>query len=379
MALVASATRPWQVTRSKLVRPRLIPSSRYESSSSTAEPSSSSSSSGDTTPSFPWRHAAEPLERVVAMDNLSGLPIQIQQQESFLQKVVMANMLGRSWYELFLPSVWKASLANDFSWAFQKGLAALLSRVFSGNTRVLRPPNIYGLYPCLICSSNILILYLCYGTVPIQDIDQEEFGIIHDSGALSVEKDTPDVSNEDSNTSNTTTAEHQQPSSVEQDSYCNSMLEQKLIEFYASVDPSTTNVLLCMKPVSSKIENIFSVSFTRNMVQEDASLVEIGRKMRYTAQVDRNPMEAARMLGKLEQKGKSINLFTVICDVSIQCLEAFAVKDKNSGAIVSGSTEPEEVLHLVRFEVAVNMDGTSRLNSWRVVDWDDMLNGNVWY
>jgi hypothetical protein len=346
MALVASATRPWQVTRSKLVRPRLIPSSRYESSSSTAEPSSSSSSSGDTTPSFPWRHAAEPLERVVAMDNLSGLPIQIQQQESFLQKVVMANMLGRSWYELFLPSVWKASLANDFSWAFQKGLAALLSRVFS---------------------------------VPIQDIDQEEFGIIHDSGALSVEKDTPDVSNEDSNTSNTTTAEHQQPSSVEQDSYCNSMLEQKLIEFYASVDPSTTNVLLCMKPVSSKIENIFSVSFTRNMVQEDASLVEIGRKMRYTAQVDRNPMEAARMLGKLEQKGKSINLFTVICDVSIQCLEAFAVKDKNSGAIVSGSTEPEEVLHLVRFEVAVNMDGTSRLNSWRVVDWDDMLNGNVWY
>jgi len=279
------------------------------------------------------------------MDNLSGLPIQTQQQESFSHKVVMANMLGRSWYELFLPSVWKASLANDFSWAFQKGLAALLSRVFS---------------------------------VPIQNIDQEEFGIIHDSDALSVEKDTPDnVSNEDSNTSNTTAEEHQ-PSSVE-DSYCNSMLEQKLIDFYDSVDPSNTSVLLCMKPISSKIENIFSVSFSRNMVQEDASLVEIGRKMRYAAQVDRNPMEAARMLKTLEEKGKSINFFTVICEVSIQCLEAFVVRDKNTGAIVSGSTEPEKVLHLVRFEVVVNMDGTSHLNSWRIVDWDDMLNGNVWY
>jgi hypothetical protein len=374
MALVVSATRPWQIARSKLVRPRLIPSSRYESSSSTAE---ESSSSGDTTPSsFPWRHAAEPLERVVAMDNLSGLPIQTQQQESFSHKVVMANMLGRSWYELFLPSVWKASLANDFSWAFQKGLAALLSRVFSGNTRVARE---YGLYPCLIVHVAQTYYYtFCYGTVPIQNIDQEEFGIIHDSDALSVEKDTPDnVSNEDSNTSNTTAEEHQ-PSSVE-DSYCNSMLEQKLIDFYASVDPSTTSVLLCMKPISSKIENIFSVSFSRNMVQEDASLVEIGRKMRYAAQVDRNPMEAARMLKTLEEKGKSINFFTVICEVSIQCLEAFVVRDKNTGAIVSGSTEPEKVLHLVRFEVVVNMDGTSHLNSWRIVDWDDMLNGNVWY
>ena len=85
------------------------------------------------------------------------------------------------------------------------------------------------------------------------------------------------------------------------------------------------------------------------------------------------------MLKDLEQEGKTISLFTIICDVSIQCLEVFAIKDKNTGAIVSGSTEPEEVSHLVRFEVVANMDGTRHLGSWRIVDWDDMLNGNVWY
>ena len=65
------------------------------------------------------------------------------------------------------------------------------------------------------------------------------------------------------------------------------------MELYNNVDPSTTNVLLCMKPISSKIENIFSVSFTREMVHDNASLADIGRQMRHTAQVDRNPMQGS--------------------------------------------------------------------------------------
>ena len=151
MALIVSATRPWQIAaRSKLIRPRRwMPGSscRYESSSSSSSSTSEEQSASSAPPgnhaksTFPWRHAAEPLERVLQRDNLSGLPIQTQQQESFLQKLVMAHMLGRDWYELFLPSVWKASLANDCSWAFQKGLAALLSRVFSGNHEYIACKN----------------------------------------------------------------------------------------------------------------------------------------------------------------------------------------------------------------------------------------------
>lgn len=166
----------------------------------------------------------------------------------------------------------------------------------------------------------------------------------------------------------------------EEDKLCTLMLEKKLIERYAKyVDPTTTDLILCMKPLSSKLENIFSVSFTREAVEKDASLAEAGRKMRYTAQVDRNPVEATRMLKDLDEKGKPISLFTIIADVSIQCLEAFAVKDKSTGEILSGSTEPEEVSHLVRFEVTTNLDGSRRLGSWRIVDWDDLLEGNVWY
>jgi len=72
---------------------------------------------------------------VVDQDNLSGLPID-KQKDTFFQEIMLASMLRRDWHELLLPSVWKDSLANDCSWAFQKGLAALLSHVFRGEVDV---------------------------------------------------------------------------------------------------------------------------------------------------------------------------------------------------------------------------------------------------
>lgn len=310
-----SVSRSVRVIRHKHIPPRLF---------STASGSSSL---------FPWRHSAEPIQRVVDKDNLSGLPID-SQKDSFFQQVMLGSMLHRDWYELLLPSVWMDSLANDCGWAFQKGLGALLSSVFK---------------------------------VPVNEIDKEDIGIIFDTEGMKSQAADEEL------------VEEGEANETSEDTLCSLMLEKRLVELYASVDPMTTDLLLCMKPISSKLENIFSVIFTRETVEADDTLAEVGRKMRYESRVLRNPLEVSRLLKDLDEKGKPIGFFTIIADVSIHCLEAFAVKEKGTGIIVSGSTESQEVTHLVRFEVTTILDGKRRLGSWRIVDWDDLLSGNVWY
>lgn len=219
-----------------------------------------------------------------------------------------------------------------------------------------------------------------HNTVPIDDIDKEDMGIIFDTEHLNVEEEEKEEEEAPDNEDSKETSEKDATNETneEQDEVCSLRLEKRLIELYANVDPTTTDLSLCMKPLSSKLENVFSVIFTRDTVQEDASLAEAGRKMRYESRVARNPLEVSRILKELDQKKKPIALFTIIADVSIHCLEAFCVKDKSTGAIVNGSTDPQEVTHLVRFEVTTNLDGR-HLGSWRIVDWDDLLEGNVWY
>jgi hypothetical protein len=79
---------------------------------------------------------------------------------------------------------------------------------------------------------------------------------------------------------------------------------------------------------------------------------------------------------------------TVIADVTIVCAEFFQVKDTHSGIVMQGmedEREEEEVVHNVRFEVVTERndeeeDGRSRkIGSWKIIDIDDMLNGNVFH
>ena len=77
---------------------------------------------------------------------------------------------------------------------------------------------------------------------------------------------------------------------------------------------------------------------------------------------------------------------TVIADMTIYCSEFFQVKDKRSGLVVQGmedGCEEEEVVHNVRFEVVTEKsdDGESgrKVGSWKIIDIDDMLEGNVFH
>ena len=76
---------------------------------------------------------------------------------------------------------------------------------------------------------------------------------------------------------------------------------------------------------------------------------------------------------------------TVIADATIYCKEFFQVKDAKTGEIVDGmddGSEEEDVVHNVRFEVVTEKDdsGIGRaVGNWRIIDLDDMLEGNVFH
>jgi hypothetical protein len=65
----------------------------------------------------------------VAGDDLSG------QNQVFFERWIRAAVAGRAlnveWVYVF-ANTWKRGLAEDLGWAFQKGLAGVLSRTCSG-------------------------------------------------------------------------------------------------------------------------------------------------------------------------------------------------------------------------------------------------------
>ncbi len=86
----------------------------------------------------------------------------------------------------------------------------------------------------------------------------------------------------------------------------------------------------------------------------------------------------------LKRRGVGMIPVTVIAQVAIECDEIFKVVDVESGQVIQGDPEGQmkEVTHLVRFEIVVDLDpktGKTELGSWQITDWDDLLDGNVWF
>lgn len=75
---------------------------------------------------------------------------------------------------------------------------------------------------------------------------------------------------------------------------------------------------------------------------------------------------------------------TVIADVTIKCFEFFQVKDAHCNIILQGmddDCDEREVVHMVRFEVVTKKseDGGRIIDNWRIIDFDDLLSGNVFH
>jgi hypothetical protein len=216
---------------------------------------------------------------VVEGDNLSGVPVP-NQKDSYFEEVMMGAMLRREWYELLLPQIWKESLASDCAWAFQKGLAALLSRTFQG----MHGREIWN--HCLPFKPHDCLHPCC--AVPIHDIDQEDGGIILDTESLS------------------NTTEWTEEAIEESNKFLSQLVEKKLCKLYEEVDPSKIELRLFLKPAQYRLEHIVAVNFTRDTIAKDESLMEVGRSMRYASRVANDPRDVRRSLNDLNEKGKTI-------------------------------------------------------------------------
>merc|ERR1711957_602897 len=115
-----------------------------------------------------------------------------------------------------------------------------------------------------------------------------------------------------------------------------------------------------------------------------------------------NPIQMGTLImeGLEEIMERSANLagdgksaITIVAQVSINCREIFCVQNVDSGDIIQGDVRSRDVTHLVRFEMVVREklvdvdsqedpddgDWDMELGQWQITDWDDLLDGNVFF
>jgi len=277
------------------------------------------------TPIFPWRSSNVMLDRLETPNDLSGSP---DQDAIGLWK--RTSMVGRhfrySWLELLIGS-WKQPVAKDMGWAFQKGLAGLLSRVLS---------------------------------VPMTKIDKGIAGIDLDTTSPKIESLGNWTEEEDKDAKD----------------FIDGTLEERLRSKYNSIDPKIHDVRFSCKPISYEVEYGHVVPIiTREVVAKDPHLLEL-----YQDFIGGSYSDIQEKFKRLLERAKNGDAtFTLVVDVSVQCLERFYIADKETGDIIQGSNTEEEVCHLVRFENTVRQDEKHPFGDWIITDWDDLLEGNVWY
>jgi len=199
------------------------------------------------------------------------------------------------------------------------------------------------------------------------------------------------------------------------------MLQRDLRRLYESArrhsHPSGVNIVLRTVPQSATIESMFPVfGLSRSLVEDHPYLRHTYRNYLKRLQAKHkeavlagksrlNPVQVGTFVmdglqevmeasARLSGDGKAA--ITIVAQVSIHCKEVFCVRDVESGAIIQGhgDARPRDVTHLVRFEMVVretlaNVDDSvdsSRegdweleIGRWQITDWDDIMDGNVFF
>mmetsp|Transcript_1750 Transcript_1750/g.2438 ORF Transcript_1750/g.2438 Transcript_1750/m.2438 type:complete len:326 (+) Transcript_1750:183-1160(+) len=281
-------------------------------------------------PTFPWRHSKAELQRVVDQDDLSGMPNNARAR--FVRRALAARELDKGWLDIFLTDAWKEELASDMQWAFQMGVAGMLSRTFK---------------------------------VPMDDINKNQGSIaLNHTGKV-----------------DTSLTEEQ---SEETKEFSGRILEENLIKLYESVDPQSIDVVFKMTPVDCRLDHAFVIPLIyRELVRENPSFR--GRYSKIEEEFNNTKDFAkVRELGEKLAEDTGFNgIRTIIVDVSVDCLETFQVRESSTGKLIQGPEEAMEkpVTHLVRFEITRHRKKPpeEQLGSWIIVDWDDLLDGNCWH
>jgi len=382
-------------------------------------------------PIFPWRSSPDPLPRLtkpskpsvnmhatddveIEKNNLmldefylsdyftKGGPLGpgwISPMEPWFRGALYANsmhLLGVSWPSIIMPWTrkdWEHDMSWNFCHAFSNGVQGMIE-----DTYILSRSEAYRV------ETN----------TDEQGADGESFDVNLDVTLDPLAENNGDTNISDSGETNSKTREE---ISKEDEQY--SMLQSNLRQLYQSArnhsHPSKVNILLRTVPQSAQIESMFPIfGLSRSLVEDHPNLRHTYRNLRQglerknkeaaTAGMARlNPFEVGKFIMESlnEVLSRSASLsgdgnasITVVAQVSINCKEIFCVRDVESGEIIQGyeDGQPRDVTHLVRFEMVLKErlvgaedeeaeDGEweMQIGRWQISDWDDILDGNVFF
>lgn len=184
-------------------------------------------------------------------------------------------------------------------------------------------------------------------------------------------------------------------------------MEEKLRKLYEASHKfgrDQMRIVLQTKPIDCELVSLMTIPFlTREAVKKDHSLRNAYQKV-YRAltqgEIDNaEPMsifefgragyaqvsEFAKTRVQIQDDYGMLES-TVIAQVLVTCDEKFAVTDVATGTLIQGNVDTQTVTHLVRLEVVVLQkmklggdEDTIEVGSWQIVDWDDLLGGNLWF
>ena len=154
------------------------------------------------------------------------------------------------------------------------------------------------------------------------------------------------------------------------------------------------------KPKEARLQSLFVFPFlTRKEVEDHLHLkhsyrnivkaiqtktMEAGRELNFYEIGNVVAEELDHLSAKQMGRNSSGNMqITIMAQVSIQCDEVFKVVDTEIGDVVQGDKDGKvnDVTHLVRFEMVVDLtkEGEVQLGTWQITDWDDLLDGNMFF
>jgi hypothetical protein len=187
------------------------------------------------------------------------------------------------------------------------------------------------------------------------------------------------------------------------------MMEDNLRTLYESAHENGRDqlqIVLQMKPVDTALLSLLYIPFlTRDKVNRDPELQnyypgvisrsEEFHESGFYTKGWRSFAEGIRELGRSQAELHNDHVLTestTIAQVLVWCDEIFCVTDLASGEVLQGHGDGKvrRVPHVVRLEMVVRhkyplVDGKSQtpstphLGNWVITDWDDLLEGNIWY
>lgn len=219
----------------------------------------------------------------------------------------------------------------------------------------------------------------------MSEIDKDDEGIKIDTQSLSVAAvDEQQKESEEKEEPKTIESELEWSDEIasEMKAYVERTLEQSLRTKYDDIDTTSFDLVLSVQPIFHGLQSAYVIPvLTRESSTKDPALKETYRELdKAIAERTATYDEIEQMVHELRSKSENPGARTIVADVIVACKERFLIKDKQTGEIVQGSEEDQDVVHLVRFEMETSKGNDGRrFGDWKITDWDDLLEGNLFY